>query len=290
MRVFGLTDPGLIRDTNEDAFLVSEEQNLFIVSDGMGGTRAGGLASKMTVQTMPLQVSAESLARQVQAEDTIKQAYEDVLVNAIAFINDMLLDKTRDFPEVKGMGATIVAVFYLGNGAMALANLGDSRAYLMRDGYIERLTNDHNMAEMLFKTGHINRQQKRRHPGRHILTHYIGMEDCPPADTAILLLEPEDRLLLCTDGLTGMLNDREIGRILWQTKNRTAACHKLIDYANKAGGHDNITAVIVDVEAPERPVTKKSRREKVVVRRKIGRSLKTEESLNKSKEKTLNRI
>ena len=181
----------------------------------------------------------------------------------------MLLVKTRDHPEVKGLGATVVAGLYAGGGVLALAHLGDSRAYLMRGGYLERLTSDHTVAEMLLQTGHIRRRQLRLHPSRHVLTRHVGKEDCPSADAIQLSLEPGDRILFCTDGLTGMLGDRTIGTILWETEEREVACQLLIDRANEAGGRDNITVIIVDVGEPQLL----HRRRRVVVRRAVGRPL-----------------
>ena len=267
LRACGRSDPGCVREENEDAFYVSEEQGLFIVSDGMGGARAGSLASAMIVQTLPSQVLAERRVRNANQPDVVHAAQG--LIRAIGFANDLLLVKTRDHPEVKGLGATVVAGLYAGGGTLALAHLGDSRAYLMRGGYLERLTSDHTVAEMLLQTSHISRRQLHLHPSRHVLTRHVGKEDCPPADAIQLSLQPGDRILLCTDGLTGMLDDRTIGTILWETEEREAACQLLIDRANEAGGRDNITAIIVDVGEPH-PL---HRRRKVVVRRAVGRPL-----------------
>jgi serine/threonine protein phosphatase PrpC len=268
LRAYGRSDSGCVRETNEDAFYVSEEQGLFIVSDGMGGERAGSLASAMIVQALPLQVLSEHL-RNANLLDVSQAAVAEGLIRAIGFANDLLLDKTRDHPEVKGLGATVVAGLYAGSGVLALAHLGDSRSYLMRGGYLERLTSDHTVAEMLLQTGHIGRRQLRLHPSRHVLTRHVGKVDCPPADAIQLSLEPGDRILLCTDGLTGMLDDRTIGTILWETEEREAACRLLIDRAKEAGGRDNITAITVDVGEPQ-PL---HRRRGVVVRRAVGRPL-----------------
>jgi PPM family protein phosphatase len=271
LRACGLSDVGRVREVNEDAFFVSEQQGLFIVSDGMGGARAGALASAMTVHTLPLQVSAERLARNVSAPGSVPAEAAAGLVCAIGFINDTLLDKTRDQAEVKGLGATVVAGLYAEDGVLVLAHLGDSRAYLLRRGYFERLTLDHTVAEMLFQAGHIGRRQLRRHVSRHVLTRHIGKEDCAAADAALLRMEAGDRILFCTDGLTGMLKDSEIGAILWEIEERESSCRLLIDRANAAGGRDNITAVILDFDEP-RPRRDRQRR-RVIVRRTIGRSL-----------------
>jgi protein phosphatase len=193
------------------------------------------------------------------------------LVRAIGFVNEMVLDKTQGHPEVKGMGATVVAALDAGDGFLALAHLGDSRAYLLRREYLERLTSDHTVAEMLFQAARINRRQMRRHPSRHMLTRHIGKEGCPAADAFLLFMKPSDRILLCTDGLTGMLKDREIGTILWETENRETACRSLIDRANQVGGRDNITVIVMDVGEPRRQQGSQGRR--VIVRRTVGRSL-----------------
>jgi protein phosphatase len=269
-RAYGLSDIGREREANEDAFFVSEQQGLFIVSDGMGGQQAGALASAMTVQALPLQVSAERMALDLGTL-AAAPAVAIGLVRAIGFVNDMVLDKTQGHPEVKGMGATVVAALYAGDGFLALAHLGDSRAYLMRREYLERLTSDHTVAEMLFQAARISRRQMRRHLSRHTLTRHIGKEDCPAADVALLSLKLGDRILLCTDGLTGMLKDREIGNILWDTEDRETACRLLIDHANNAGGRDNITVIILDAGEPLRQHARRGRR--VIVRRTVGRSL-----------------
>jgi protein phosphatase len=134
LQAFGLSDVGRVREANEDAFFVSEQQGLFIVSDGMGGARAGALASAITVQTLPLQVLAERLALTMGAPGAVPSEAAAGLVRAIAFINNTLLDRTRDHPEVKGLGATVVAGLRAEGGGLVLAHLGDSRAYLMRRG------------------------------------------------------------------------------------------------------------------------------------------------------------
>jgi serine/threonine protein phosphatase PrpC len=271
LKACGLSDAGRANDSNEDAFLASEQEGLVIVSDGIGGARAGSLASAMVVQALPLQISVQRLARRADPMSAAPAAVAAELTRAIGCVNDMILARSRDHPEVRGLGATVVAGSYCGEGILVLAHLGDSRAYLMRRGYLERLTSDHTVAEMLLQSGRINRRQLRRHPSRHVLTRHLGKEDCPPADVAWLALKPGDRVLLCTDGLSGMLRDREIGTLLWARREREAVCRLLIDRANNAGGRDNITALIVDVvEAGRR---RGRRRRRVVVRRAVGRSL-----------------
>lgn len=266
LRASGLSDRGLLREENEDAFFLSEDQGLYLVSDGMGGQKAGGLASQMVAQVLPLQVQAGSLTQSIGGG---VDAAGRLLSSSIGIVNEMLLDKTRDLPEAQGLGATVTSLLKTDTG-LALAHLGDSRAYLMRRGFLERLTKDHTVADLLLEAGQISRRQFRKHPGRNMLTRHIGMKDCPAPDAAVLHVRPGDRLLLCTDGLSGMLKDREIGRILWETPDRELACRQLIERANEEGGRDNITVAILDVVRPA--PRKGKRRKKVVVRRAVGRS------------------
>jgi len=221
------------------------------------------------VQTLPLKLLEECrrLACRGEEESVGKALALGKMIDAV---KTLLLEKTSHQPAAKGLGATVVAGFYVGDGKMAVSHLGDSRAYLLRAGCLERLTEDHTLANMLYQSGHIERSQLASHPARHILTRHIGMADCPPAGTALLPLCSGDRLLFCTDGLTGMLADVEIGRILAGSDFVESACESLIAAANNAGGKDNITAVTVDV-LPRPP--EKGGSGEVLVRDTIGYSL-----------------
>ena len=268
---FGLTDPGRSREQNEDAFFASDEQGLFVVSDGMGGQQAGALASAMTVQALPLMLPGISENRASGAEGISPVEVALGLVRAIERINKMLLEKTEGHPEVRGLGATVVSAMNAGEGILAIANLGDSRAYLLRGRILERLTTDHTLAGVLLASGRITRKQFSRHPSRHVLTRHIGSENGLGADTGLLGMRLGDRILLCSDGLTEMLNDAKIGSILLSNPSPEAACRSLVKHANKAGGSDNITALVVDVGQQDSAKTGNGRR--VIVRRMIGRSL-----------------
>ncbi len=271
LRLFahGLTDLGRCRDQSEDAFYISKAHDLFIVSDGIGGAHGGALAAAATVQTLPLKVAAECRKLVCTGDKAIVEKAR-TLPSMIDAVKELLLDRTRYEPAAKGLGATVVAGFFVGNNTLALSHLGDSRAYLLRDGVLERLTEDHTVANMLFQTGRINSSELTHHPTRNILTRYIGMEDCPKADAALLRLLPGDRLLFCTDGLTSMISDAEIGNELIETEDCASACKRLVERSNHAGGHDNITVVVVDVTDG---TSSQQRRGKVVVRDTVGSSL-----------------
>jgi protein phosphatase len=262
----GATDPGRIREQNEDSYFLSINQGLFLVSDGMGGQQAGELASGIVAKALPLQLGAIFA---LSPESDEKKA-ETALRQAIANLNDLLRNKTLGDQALQGTGATLALCLVINNLAL-LSHLGDSRIYLFRKGMLERLTEDHTVAGLMLQLGQITPCEARRHPARNILTRHLGMENLPEIEIARLDLLPGDRILICTDGLTSMASDREIARILAGVRNLKSACNRLIAAANKAGGKDNITVVIVEVLREGKEPIRKSKR--IRVRRKVGYSL-----------------
>lgn len=265
---YGEMDVGLHRTALEDAFFICEEKGLFVVSDGVGGTVAGGLASTITVRMLPLKLN-EVCGSLEYAQENESIAKAVILGRTVDDVRNLLLEKTSNQPAVKGLGATVVAGYYVGNSTMALTHLGDSRAYLLRDGVLERLTQDHTVAQMLYQMGHITKEQLMCHPDRHILTRYVGMKESIATQVVLLPLQKKDRLLFCTDGLTDMLSEKEIGAILSNCEAREQAARSLIAAANDAGGHDNITVVVVDV-LPQ--FTSQEQHKEIEVREGIGYS------------------
>ena len=245
---YGQMDVGLHRTKLEDAFFLSEEQGLFIVSDGVGGAAAGSLASTVVVKTLPLELKEEckDLDSSNPIESTIKA---QALGHVVDIVKSLLLEKTKYQPAAKGLGATVVVGYYVGNTTLALTHLGDSRAYLLRDATLERLTEDHTITNMLYQAGHITKEQMLKHPARHILTRYVGMQDCPEAEVTLLPLHQNDRLLFCSDGLTSMVDEQTIGETLAFNESQKQVANDLISFANEAGGHDNITVLVVDLSA-----------------------------------------
>ncbi len=242
----GITNAGGRCDQQEDACYYSATAGLFIVSDGIGGTQAGGLASQITVQALPSKILEACARRDGEAPEHChaRARMVGVMIDAV---KEVLLEKTRTHPATKGLGATVVAAYYIGGGQMALSHLGDSRAYLLRNSVLERLTEDHTLANMLYLTGQITHEQMKDHPGCNILTRHIGMAECPDAEVMLLSIRPGDRLLLCTDGLTGVVGDAELGALLTCDENPAATCHALLAAAQAANAQDNITALVVDV-------------------------------------------
>jgi serine/threonine protein phosphatase PrpC len=228
----GLTDTGLTRGSNEDGLLV--EPPLYAVADGMGGHRAGEIASRVALEellaTAPARFDAKALGRAVRA------ANRGVIAAA---------EKSR---TRTGMGTTITAAMVDG-ARIAVAHVGDSRAYLLHDGQLERLTDDHSMVGDLIRQGSLTEEEARFHPQRSVITRALGSDPNMLADVFDVEGSPGDRLLLTTDGLTSMLADDYICEILAAEKDPERATRTLVDAANRAGGYDNITVVVVDLTA-----------------------------------------
>ncbi|MDO8916259.1 MAG: Stp1/IreP family PP2C-type Ser/Thr phosphatase [Coriobacteriia bacterium] len=226
----GLTDTGLTRASNEDALLI--EPPLYAVADGMGGHRAGEIASRVALEELlasaPARLDAKALGRAVRA------ANRAVIAAAT---------KSRGRT---GMGTTLTAAMVDG-ASLAIAHVGDSRAYLLHEGCLERLTDDHSMVGELIREGTLTEEEARFHPQRSVITRALGSDANMVADVFEVEGYPGDRLLLTTDGLTAMLADEFIGEILMAEKEPERAAQTLVDAANRAGGYDNITVVVVDL-------------------------------------------
>ena len=238
----GLTHVGRARENNQDRWFADRRAGLYLVADGMGGGPAGELAAQVVADTLPALVERRLPA----GADLAAPETQEALLAAIGELSDRLYQESRQQPGLSGMGSTVV--LGLLRGAQALvAHLGDSRAYLLRDGRLERLTQDHSIVELLLETGDIQPEEVAGHPARGQLTRFVGMPGEPLPEARLLELRAGDRLLLCSDGLSGMVSDEQLREILGQGKWPRGACRKLINAANRAGGRDNVTAVVVDL-------------------------------------------
>jgi len=228
--VGALSDPGLTRPQNEDSILV--EPPLYAVADGMGGHRAGEVASRVALEELianaPRSADSKALARAVRA------ANRAVIESA---------DKTR---TRSGMGTTLTAAMVDGTH-IAIAHVGDSRAYLLHEGRLTRITDDHSMVADLVRQGALTEEDARFHPQRSVITRALGSDHNMLADLYDVEAAAGDRLLLCTDGLTGMIPDDYIADLLAAEREPEAAAAKLVEAANRAGGYDNITVIVVDI-------------------------------------------
>jgi protein phosphatase len=232
VRVGARTDVGKVRTRNEDAYLV--EEPLFAVADGMGGHRGGNVASALTI---------ESIRDARPAWDPSG----DPLVEAVRHANRVVHERAAGDHNLRGMGTT-VTVLQTSDAVALIAHVGDSRAYLLRDGELRQLTHDHTLVQQMVDEGKISREEAGVHPARNIITRSLGVEEDVDVDEQQLDLHVGDRFLLCSDGLTGMLDDDEIGQLLGGEPDPQAAADALVDLAVERGGDDNVTTVVVDVQ------------------------------------------
>ena len=250
----GLTDTGLVRQTNQDAFVVDNDLGLWIVADGMGGHAGGGTASRLAVKAVNGHIASSAISFP-DSHNRVDQA-DGILVSAVAAADSLIRATAETTPALKGMGTTIViGLFCPGpEPSIVLAHLGDSRAYLIRAQCITALTTDHSLVQRLVSEARISLEEARTHPRQNVLLRAVGMEDRSPPDVTIHPLQPHDILILCTDGLTKMLEDQEIlDYALVFQGSPGEMCRQLIDAANSRGGKDNTTVLVI---APSRTDSK----------------------------------
>lgn len=233
------TDVGRHRQANEDSYLARSP--LFVVADGMGGAQAGEVASLTAVQAFENGLPDGDL--------------EAGLVEQVARANRAIFEQARLDPALSGMGTTITAAAVdPDREQVAVAHVGDSRAYRLREGILQRLTRDHSLVEEMRRRGQITEQQAVDHPQRSIITRALGPEPEVQVDVQSVAADPEDVFLLCSDGLTSMLGDEQIADLINGATSLEAATRALIDEANRAGGRDNITVILFQVEDPRHPL------------------------------------
>lgn len=238
MRTFSITDVGMVRQVNQDYVYVTDRplgilQNLFVVADGMGGHQAGDYASKYTVEVLNRELALS------EGEDI-----ERCLVGAIKTANREIIKEASRDEHLKGMGTTVVAAT-ISNQMMYFANVGDSRLYLINQG-IQQLTKDHSLVEEMVRLGGIKPEEAKHHPDKNIITRAIGVLPEVSADFFETTLVPGDTVLLCSDGLTNMIDDTDIKRIVLGQRDIVEKTQRLIDAANENGGKDNITVVLIE--------------------------------------------
>ena len=226
----GLTQTGNVRRSNEDSFLLRSP--LFMVADGMGGALAGELASRMC---------AEAFAEL----DLIQHQGEEALRATIGIANKRIWERSRTDVEATGMGTTVTAALVGDDGAVSFAHVGDSRAYLLRDGALQRLSEDHSLVHELVRQGQLSEVEAEQHPQRSVITRALGTEEEVQIDTFSLAAKPGDVLLLCTDGLNTMVSEQDIAEALGSPTEAADVARRLVRAALKAGGEDNVTAVVV---------------------------------------------
>lgn len=236
------TDRGRRRSSNEDAFVVRPELGFFVVADGMGGHAAGEVASRMAVDTVTEQFLAARPAALSAA------GLEPALAAATAAANRAICERGEREPDKAGMGTTLTALALLPDtDAWRIAHVGDSRAYLLRGGELTQLTTDHTWVQQQVDLGRLRPAEARGHPFANIVTRALGIGAAVEVDLERGDARPGDLFLLCSDGLSGMVTDRGIARMLAADLPPDTVVTRLIAAANRAGGDDNITAVVVRV-------------------------------------------
>ncbi len=233
------TDVGRQRQANEDSMLARSP--LFVVADGMGGAQAGEVASMTAVQTF--------------SDGLPEGPPEDALESSIGIANRIIHDRAHADPALSGMGTTITAAAVDSRREeVVIGHVGDSRAYRLRDGILQRLTRDHSLVEEMRRRGQITEEQAEDHPQRSIITRALGPEPEVQVDIQSVPAEPGDIFMLCSDGLTTMLTDERIRVLIEEAPGLEAATRALVDEANVAGGRDNITVLIFRIEDPANPL------------------------------------
>ncbi|CAI6263265.1 protein-serine/threonine phosphatase PrpC [Bacillus subtilis] len=237
------TDTGKIRQHNEDdagIFKGKDEFVLAVVADGMGGHLAGDVASKMAVKAM---------GEKWNEAETIPTAPSDCekwLIEQILSVNSKIYDHAQAHEECQGMGTTIVCALFTGK-TVSVAHIGDSRCYLLQDGDFVQVTEDHSLVNELVRTGEISREDAEHHPRKNVLTKALGTDQSVSIDTRSFDIEPGDKLLLCSDGLTNKVEGTELKDILQSDSAPQEKVNLLVDKANQNGGEDNITAVLLEL-------------------------------------------
>lgn len=241
------TDVGRKRKGNEDSFIVNEDEGLFVVADGMGGHAAGEVASRMAVESIEEFVRLTGSDREItwpfEIDETLPLDANRLKI-AIRLANRKVIKLPEERHEYQGMATTVVAALFSEPTAF-IAHVGDSRAYRLRDGELVQLTNDHSWVNEQVVSGVITSSQARTHPLRNVVTRAVGSRWDLQVDILREPIEEGDVYVLCSDGLSSMIEDRQIADALASAPDAQTACATLIDQANEAGGEDNITVIVI---------------------------------------------
>ena len=243
MQYWGITDPGCVRPQNQDAFKMEQlDKNalLCVVCDGMGGAKSGNIASTLAV---------DIFTQEVRAAYKSGMSFEQMsalMLSAGKTANTAVYTKAQQGEEFRGMGTTLVAALIQGKCA-AVLNVGDSRAYRINRGGIRRVTTDHSVVELMIQRGEVTQEEARHYPGRNLITRAVGTESDVKCDLFRLDLDRGDCVLLCSDGLTNLVDDQEILFEVVHGANKQRCCQSLLKIAQNRGAPDNVTCVLVQL-------------------------------------------
>ncbi len=241
MQYWGLTDPGCVRSQNQDTFQMEELSKnslLCVICDGMGGAKSGNVASQLAAD-----VFAQEVKRSYKS-DMDQDALDRMLQSAVKLANFTVYDQARQFEEFSGMGTTLVAVLVNGKNA-TFVNVGDSRGYHVdRDG-VRQITVDHSLVQLMVDKGELTPEQAKTYPGKNLITRAIGTESQVSCDIFHKKLERGDCLLLCSDGLSNLIDEQEILFEVVHGVDKGKCCQRLLDIVKKRGAPDNVTSILV---------------------------------------------
>ena len=243
MKTFSKTDIGMVREVNQDYVFVTETPigklpNLLVVADGMGGHRAGEYASRLAVEVLKQEL-----------DDSTEDSPEAMMKNAVTRANERVLDAARQDAKLSGMGTTLVAATVI-DRTLYFVNVGDSRLYLLSDD-IKQLSKDHSLVQEMVRLGGINQEEAKSHPDKNIITRAIGAKDEVDIDFYEYRLNKNDIILMCTDGLSNMVEDEEMLHIVKCSRDVVEAVEQLIERAKEHGGSDNIGVIVAKPFADE---------------------------------------
>lgn len=241
MQSWGLTDPGCVRKQNQDAYQIEKlDRNtlLCVVCDGMGGAKSGNIASTLAVDVFVQEI------RQSWKPHLDQAKIDQMLLSAVKLANFTVFDQSQQFPEFDGMGTTLVAVLIRGKKA-TVVNVGDSRAYGIDRNGIRQITKDHSLVQMMVDRGDLSPERAKTYPGKNFITRAVGTEAIVMCDFFHLDVAKGDFFLLCSDGLSNMMDDQEILFEVVHGVNKAHCCKRLLDIAKNRGAPDNVTSVLV---------------------------------------------
>lgn len=242
MKVWGATDKGMVRQTNQDYYRygqLGENQYLAVVCDGMGGAKSGDVASRLASEIFQQDV------RQTVVPDMEQQEIVRMLVRAVKSANRAVYEQSQVSPDFAGMGTTLVAVFLQDNGAY-IVNVGDSRCYYVAEKRIMQITEDHSVVGLMVARGQITEEEARVHPNKNLITRAVGTEQDVECDCFYLSMEPGEHLVLCTDGLSNLVTKQELLEMVTDADDRKDGCASLIELAKDRGASDNVTVVLLE--------------------------------------------
>ncbi len=243
MQYWSISDPGCVRAQNQDAFqieVLGKNALLCVVCDGMGGAKSGNVASTLTVDVFTQEI------KRTWTPDMDPERIDQMLRGAVKLANFTVYDQSRQFEEFTGMGTTLVAILIQGR-FVTVVNVGDSRAYCVNNEGIKQLTTDHSLVQMMVARGELTPEQAKRYPGKNFITRAIGTEPVVESDIFHRRMVKGECLLLCTDGLSNLLDEQEILFEVVHGVNKQSSCERLLDIAKNRGAPDNVTCVMVQI-------------------------------------------